>query len=141
MHFERVGPKATPLGSTGNAHATRKWGGGGTRLTAFETVGQPLLTGGAGFLGSWLVRKLLLRGADVVCLVREHLLGSEIIRHDLLSRVKVVSGDIRDQTYLESVLKENSIATLFHLAAQAIVSRANANPAVWTSSFQARSLC
>jgi CDP-glucose 4,6-dehydratase len=99
-------------------------------LTAFWNGRPTLVTGGAGFLGTWLIRKLLLRGARVVCLVREHPLGSEIIGHDLLSRVTVVRGDIRDQTHLESVLTENSIATLFHLAAQAIVSRANANPAV-----------
>ena len=102
----------------------------GTCLTAFWNGRSTFVTGGAGFLGTWLVRKILLQGAHVVCLVREHPLGSEIIGHDLLSRVKVVRGDIRDQAYLESVLKENSIAPLFHLAAQAIVSKANANPAI-----------
>ena len=99
-------------------------------MTAFWNGRPTLVTGGAGFLGAWLIRKLLLQGAKVVCLVREHSLGSEIIGHDLLSQVKVVRGDIRDQAYLERVLKENSIATLFHLAAQAIVSKANANPAI-----------
>ena len=65
----------------------------------------------------------------MVCLVRERSLRSEIIGHDLLRRVRIIRGDIRDQAQLESILREHSIATLFHLAAQAIVGVANANPA------------
>src|SRR6185295_5293027 len=44
-------------------------------------------------------------------------------------RVSVVRGDIRDQSQLEHILQEHSVVTLFHLAAQAIVSVANVNPA------------
>ena len=65
----------------------------------------------------------------MVCLVRKRRLQSEIIGHDLLRRVRIIRGDIRDQAQLESILREHSIATLFHLAAQAIVGVANANPA------------
>jgi len=101
----------------------------GGELSAFW-IGRPtLVTGGAGFLGAWIIHKLLLRDANVVCLVRERSLGSEIIGHDALPRVRIVRGDIRDQAQLENVLREHSVATLFHLAAQAIVSVANANPA------------
>src|SRR4029077_10960565 len=99
------------------------------RLTAFWTGRPTLVTGGAGFLGAWVVRKLLLRGANVVCLVHRRGLRSEIIGYDALPRVRIVSGDIRDQTQLENILQEHSIATLFHCAAQAIVGIANANPA------------
>jgi CDP-glucose 4,6-dehydratase len=59
----------------------------------------------------------------------ERSLGSEIIGHDALPRVRIVRGDIRDQVELENVLREHSVATLFHLAAEAIVGVANANPA------------
>ena len=98
-------------------------------MTAFWTDRPTLVTGGTGFLGAWVIQKLLDLGADVVCLVRERSIRSEIIGPDLLQRVKIVHGDIRDQTLLESILREHSVVTLFHLAAQAIVGVANVNPA------------
>jgi CDP-glucose 4,6-dehydratase len=98
-------------------------------VTAFWTDRPALVTGGTGFLGAWVIHKLLLQGANVVCLVRQRTLGSEIIGHGLLQRVTMVHGDIRDQAQLEYILREHSVATLFHLAAQAIVGVANVNPA------------
>jgi CDP-glucose 4,6-dehydratase len=98
-------------------------------VTAFWTDRPALVTGGTGFLGAWVIHKLLLQGAKVVCLVRQRTLGSEIIGHGLLQRVRMVHGDIRDQAQLEYILREHSVATLFHLAAQAIVGVANVNPA------------
>jgi CDP-glucose 4,6-dehydratase len=98
-------------------------------VTAFWTDRPALVTGGTGFLGAWVIHKLLLQGANVVCLVRQRTLGSEIIGHGLLQRVRMVHGDIRDQAQLEYILREHSVATLFHLAAQAIVGVANVNPA------------
>jgi CDP-glucose 4,6-dehydratase len=86
------------------------------------------VTGGAGFLGAWVVRKLLLRGANVVCLLHERSLRTDIIGYDAVPRVRIVRGDIRDQTELEGIFKKHSIATLFHFAAKAIVGIANTNP-------------
>ena len=43
-------------------------------------------------------------------------------------QVKVVRGDVRDQALLERALGEYEINTVFHLAAQTIVSIANRNP-------------
>ncbi len=87
-----------------------------------------LVTGATGLLGSWLVRRLTAAGADVVCLVRDWVPQSELVRTGGLSRVKVVRGDVRDQELLERVLGEFEIKTVFHLAAQTIVSIANNNP-------------
>ena len=50
------------------------------------------------------------------------------LRLRLIERVKVVRGDVRDQALLERTLGEYEIDTVFHLAAQTIVSIANRNP-------------
>jgi CDP-glucose 4,6-dehydratase len=79
-------------------------------------------------VGGWLIRRLLERGADVVCLVRDWVPQSELVRAGLLERMKVVRGDVRDQSLLERTLGEYEIATVLHLAAQTIVGIANRNP-------------
>jgi CDP-glucose 4,6-dehydratase len=87
-----------------------------------------LVTGATGLLGSWLTRRLVESGADVVCLVRDWVPQSEIARSGLLSNVKVARGDICDRFLIERTLGEYEIDTVFHLAAQTIVSIANRNP-------------
>jgi CDP-glucose 4,6-dehydratase len=86
------------------------------------------VTGGTGLVGSWLVPRLLNAGADVVCLVRDWVPKSELVRSRMIERVKVVRGDIRDREVLERALGEYEINTVIHLAAQTIVPIANRNP-------------
>ncbi len=86
------------------------------------------ITGGTGLVGSWLVKYLLEAGADVVCLVRDWVPQSELVRTRRIERVKVVRGDIQDRETLERVLGEYEINTVIHLAAQTIVTIANRNP-------------
>jgi len=76
------------------------------------------VTGGTGLLGSWLVKKLLELKADVVCLVRDWVPQSELVLSKTIEKVKIVRGDIRDETLLERVLGEYEIDTVFHLAAR-----------------------
>jgi CDP-glucose 4,6-dehydratase len=87
-----------------------------------------LVTGATGLIGGWLVRRLLEQGSDVVCLVRDWVPQSELVRSGLLEKVKVVRGDVRDQSLLERTLGEYEIDTVLHLAAQTIVGIANRNP-------------
>jgi CDP-glucose 4,6-dehydratase len=87
------------------------------------------VTGGTGLVGGWLVRRLIEVDADVVCLVRDWIPQSELVRAHLIDRVKVVRGDIRDQPLLERILGEHEVDTVIHLAAQTIVGIANRNPA------------
>ena len=87
-----------------------------------------LVTGATGLLGGWLVKHLLSKGADIVCLVRDWVPNSELVRSNLIEQVKVVRGDICDQELLERLLGEYEIETVFHLAAQTIVGVANRNP-------------
>ena len=86
------------------------------------------VTGASGLLGSWLVRRLLTAGADVVCLVRDWVPQSEMVRSGLLEQVKVVRGDVCDRETVERTLGEYEIDTVIHLAAQTIVGIANRNP-------------
>jgi CDP-glucose 4,6-dehydratase len=86
------------------------------------------VTGATGLVGGWVVRQLLDRGADVVCLVRDWIPRSEMVAERLIDRVRVVRGDIRHQQVMERALGEYEIATVLHLAAQTTVQVANRNP-------------
>jgi CDP-glucose 4,6-dehydratase len=87
-----------------------------------------LLTGATGLVGTSCLRYLQQGGADVVALVRDWVPQSETVRGGLLASVRVVRGDILDQSLIERVLGEYEIDTIIHLAAQTIVSIANRNP-------------
>lgn len=70
-----------------------------------------LVTGAAGFLGSYLTAALSRCGADVVALVRNRALVSPILEN--LSQV--VEGDIRDASALERAMK--GVDVVYHCAA------------------------
>jgi CDP-glucose 4,6-dehydratase len=95
---------------------------------AFWRDRSVLVTGATGLLGSWLTRRLVEAGADVVCFVRDWVPQSELVRSRVLDQVKVVRGDIRDRDALERAIGEYEADTVIHLAAQAIVGIANRNP-------------
>jgi CDP-glucose 4,6-dehydratase len=96
--------------------------------TSFWLDRPTFVTGGTGLVGAWLVQKLVAAGADVVCLVRDWVPQSELVRRRVIEHVKVVRGDVREQNTLERILGEYEIDTVFHLAAQTIVTIANRNP-------------
>ena len=87
-----------------------------------------LVTGATGLVGSWLTRRLHAAGADVVCLVRDWVPRSELVRGGAIQCVNVVRGDVRDRDLLERTLGEYEVDTVIHLAAQTIVGIANRNP-------------
>jgi CDP-glucose 4,6-dehydratase len=87
-----------------------------------------LVTGASGLVGGWLVPALLDVGAEVVCLLRDWVPQCRLLSGADRGRVKIVHGDVRDQAFLERVLGEYEIDTVFHLAAQTIVGVANRNP-------------
>jgi CDP-glucose 4,6-dehydratase len=95
---------------------------------AFWLDRPTFVTGGTGLVGNWLLRRLMEAGADVVCLVRDWVPQSEIVRSGYIEKVKVIRGDVRDRQLLERALGEYEIDTVIHLAAQTIVTIANRNP-------------
>lgn len=103
-------------------------------MSSFWTDRPAFVTGGTGLLGSWLVRRLVDLGADVVCLVRDDVPQSELVRSGTVQHVRIVRGDLCDQALMERALGEYEIDTVFHLAAQTIVGIANRNP---VSTFEA----
>jgi nucleoside-diphosphate-sugar epimerase len=72
-----------------------------------------LVTGGAGFIGSHLVKRLVKENFDVI--VIDNLLRGNKIDSDTLGKIKFVEADVRDYDIVET----NSIGCeyIFHLAA------------------------
>lgn len=84
-----------------------------------------LVTGGAGFIGSALCRFLVGEGHRVVALDKLTYAGSQgsldALRHD--TNFRFVRGDIRDRQLLDSILADEPVATIMHLAAESHVDR------------------
>ncbi|MGL6096677.1 MAG: NAD-dependent epimerase/dehydratase family protein [Fimbriiglobus sp.] len=77
-----------------------------------------LVTGCTGFLGTWVVRELLARGAEVAGLIRADLPDSDLIRDtELADQIWVVRGPVEDGPRLRQTLAVHEIDTVFHLAA------------------------
>jgi CDP-glucose 4,6-dehydratase len=87
------------------------------------------VTGATGFIGGWLVRRLVDLDAQVTCIDRNWVPGSDLVRSGLVDRVKVVRGDICDPGLIEQTLSEQEIVTVLHLAAQPLVGTALQDPA------------
>jgi CDP-glucose 4,6-dehydratase len=97
-------------------------------LASFWRDRPTFVTGATGLVGGFVVRDLLDRGADVVCLLRDDNPHCELLRGRLIGRVRVVRGDLCDQALVERALGEYEIDSVIHLAAQTIVGIANRNP-------------
>lgn len=81
-----------------------------------------LVTGGAGFIGSHLVKKLIENGNDVVIL--DDLSTGR--KESIPGNVELIEGDIRR---LEDVKKVGKVDAVYHLAAQVSVPRSIEDPA------------
>ncbi len=80
-----------------------------------------LVTGGAGFIGSWLSRDLAALGAKVFIVDIKKM-------NEPLDGVIFVHGDVRDEEFMKSILREHTIEMVFHLAAESIVGEVYKNP-------------
>lgn len=98
------------------------------KLNSYWQDRAVLVTGATGLLGSWLVPRLVDAGANVICLVRDCVPQSELVRSRRIEEVTVVCGEITDRELLERALGEYEVEVVFHLAAQTIVGIANRNP-------------
>jgi UDP-glucose 4-epimerase len=73
-----------------------------------------LVTGGAGFMGSWLGDELLRRGNDVIAV--DSLLGGK--KENVNPGCKFVKADVRSRKQVDAILSEG-VDVIFHLAAYA----------------------
>ena len=87
-----------------------------------------LVTGGVGFVGGHLVEELLTIGARVVVVDIRRDKSSYIYTQKLDRKSKIVIQDLCDYDKLIQLINKYHIDFIFHLAAQAIVSAAYADP-------------
>ena len=74
-----------------------------------------LVTGGAGFIGSWLVDELVDKGHYVVCL--DDLSGGFLA--NINKNCKFIKIDLRDTKQVAKIVKEEDVNIIYHLAAYA----------------------
>ena len=86
------------------------------------------ITGGDGFVGGWLVKKMVELDANVIILVRDIKKDLTYKLFGLGDEITEVFGDLKDYDLLKRVLNEYSIDTCFHLGAQTLVQIANRSP-------------
>jgi len=96
--------------------------------TNFWNSRPTLVTGASGLMGSWVLRRLVDQGAEVVALVRDGAPRSIAFKTGLLSQVATVHGSIEDFNLIRRSLSDYSIDTVIHLAAQPLVGVAQLDP-------------
>lgn len=88
-----------------------------------------LVTGGAGFVGSWLCHESAFQGARVVILDIKQTMPALGEPYDsVLKKTVFVNGDVRDASRLRTLFAEYNFDTVFHLAAYALVDEVLENP-------------
>jgi UDP-glucuronate 4-epimerase len=96
-----------------------------------------LVTGGAGFIGSSVVDRLLMRGDRVVCLDNFDSFYDPVVKRMNIAGAlenpgfKLIEGDIRDMGLLRKVFAEEKFDMVFHPAARAGVRPSIADPMLY----------
>lgn len=96
-----------------------------------------LVTGGAGFVGSHTIRKLLERGDQVICIddfnsFNNPKLKEDRIRDFPVENFKLYRANITDYNVLENIFDSNDIDLVIHLAARAGVRSSIADPRLYS---------
>ncbi len=86
------------------------------------------ITGFEGFLGSHLTKALISYGVKVIGLDIKTFRKETILCPQDYKRIVVYKGSVINRNLVRGILRKHSINIIFHLAAEAIVSRSQANP-------------
>lgn len=95
------------------------------------------ITGGAGFIGSTLTKKVLEEGNKVVAIdnfcnfYNPKIKGNNIKEFESNSNYKIYRADIRDRQAIKRIFNENNIDIVMHLAAMAGVRPSIENPTLY----------
>src|SRR5689334_24080517 len=84
----------------------------------FMSESRFLVTGAHGFIGAWVVKRLLAEGANVTIFdqsANPHRLR-QIMEDDEIARAQFVAGDITDGDVVAQVVRQNDITDIIHLA-------------------------
>jgi CDP-glucose 4,6-dehydratase len=87
-----------------------------------------LVTGATGIIGSWLVKKLVDNGANVLSIIRDQVPKSGLVLSGYINKINIINGKLEDYSTVERALNEYEIEACFHLGAQTIVQTANRSP-------------
>ena len=98
------------------------------------TAKKILVTGGAGYIGSHMVLKLLEQGFDVVVYDREALLLSTV------KGLSFVQADLADSESLKKVFSQHKFSAVMHFAGSIQVGESIINPALYYQNNLANSL-
>ena len=99
------------------------------KTASFWKGRRVLVTGGAGFIGYALATKLAGLGAHVFVLdIKPSLPPFALADQKTRSKITYIRGSVTSRKTIDRILQEKRIRTIFHLAAEAIVGRANQNP-------------
>jgi UDP-glucuronate 4-epimerase len=97
-----------------------------------------LITGGAGFIGSHLVDRLLSEGDWQVSVVDDFndfydpaIKRANVRRHENNQNYRIVEGDIRDRGALKQIFQQQALTCVVHLAARAGVRPSLAQPLLY----------
>lgn len=95
-----------------------------------------LVAGGAGFIGSHLIDKLLSEGHDIVCADKlifgdkniQHLLSDKKLQEN--GRFKFYQLELADQNNVEYLFTENKIDIVYHMAANSDIQKGGKEPSI-----------
>lgn len=89
-----------------------------------QQTGSVLVVGGAGYIGSHMVYRLIEQGKDVV-VIDNLSTGHQEAIHE---KARFYKGDICNREFLEQVLEREKIEYVIHFAANSLVKESTQNP-------------
>ena len=87
-----------------------------------------LITGINGFIGGNLAKNLLIKGANIFGLIRNHTSQTFLYFEGLEKEIVIIKGELTDKDLMSRIMSENNINVVYHLAAQVEVGIGLKNP-------------